>query len=176
MPEAGAHGTALIGIGSNLGDPIGHVLGALAALGRIPESSLLARSRLYRTVPWGITEQPPFVNAVAELATTLSAQALLAHLLVIERAHGRRRDGSRWGPRSLDLDLLALGDLQLDEPGLTLPHPHLASRAFVLVPLAELGTERAIVGVGRVGELLARVDASGCVPVAALEIGRSDAE
>jgi 2-amino-4-hydroxy-6-hydroxymethyldihydropteridine diphosphokinase len=142
------------------------VLGsALAELGSLPGSRLLRHSRFYRSAPWGNTAQPPFVNAVAELATTLPPRALLDALLAIERAHGRRRDGTRWGPRTLDLDLLLHGAGVVREEGLTLPHPFLGERAFVLVPLAELEPALAIPGVGSVAALLARLDAGICVPL-----------
>ncbi|MFI4969123.1 MAG: 2-amino-4-hydroxy-6-hydroxymethyldihydropteridine diphosphokinase [Lysobacterales bacterium] len=156
---------ACIGLGSNLDDPAAQVRRALGALARLPQSRLLRHSRLYRTAPWGITEQPAFVNAVAELATTLGPRALLDALLAIERAQGRRRDDTRWGPRTLDLDLLLYGDRQSAEAGLILPHPRIAERAFVLVPLAELDANLAIPGAGAVRDLLAQVDATGCVPI-----------
>jgi len=165
---------ALIGLGSNLGDPVAAVRAAIAALGEVPSTRVLRHSRLFRTEPWGMVAQPAFVNAVAELATGLSARALLDQLLALERRHGRCRDGLRWGPRVIDLDLLSLGDLVLDQPGLTLPHPRLAERAFVLAPLADLGPERVLPGIGRVGDLLARVDAAGCVPL--LEVGHAGGE
>ena len=165
-PTEALDGTrAWIGLGSNLDDPSMQVRRALGALARLPRSRLLRHSRLYRTAPWGITEQPAFVNATAELATTLKPHALLDALLAIERAQGRRRDDTRWGPRTLDLDLLVYGDRQSVEPGLILPHPHIAERAFVLVPLAELDPNLAIPGAGAVRALLARVDGAACVPI-----------
>ncbi len=156
---------AYVGLGSNLDDPAQQIRRALDALGKIPRTRLLRHSRSYRTAPWGITEQPAFVNAVAELASELAPRELLDALLAIERAHGRRRDGSQWGPRTLDLDLLTYAQLQLTEPGLALPHPHIGARAFVLVPLAELDASLLIPGAGVVRDLLARVDATGCVPI-----------
>lgn len=164
---------ALIGLGSNLGDPVRELELALAELGRLRGTRLLARSRLYRTPPWGLAGQPDFVNAVAEVETSLGPRELLEGLLGIERARGRRREGPRWGPRVLDLDLLAYGSVRLDEPGLRLPHPRLAARAFVLLPLAELGAQRRLPGLATVGEMLAQVDAEGCVP---LEADRPGAE
>lgn len=161
----GEHARAYVGLGSNLDDPAQQVRRALSALAMIPHTRLLRHSRCYRTAPWGITEQPAFVNAVAELATTLVPRALLEALLAIERAHGRRRDGSQWGPRTLDLDLLTYADLQMTEPGLVLPHPHIGARDFVLVPLAELDPSLPIPGVGVVRDLLAGVDATDCVPI-----------
>ncbi|MBN8726830.1 MAG: 2-amino-4-hydroxy-6-hydroxymethyldihydropteridine diphosphokinase [Xanthomonadales bacterium] len=161
---------ALVGLGSNLGESAVEVRKALTALAGLPATRLLRHSRLFRTAPWGVTAQPAFVNAAAELATRLAPRELLDHLLAIEQRQGRHRHGERWGPRLIDLDLLCLGDLAVDEPGLVLPHPHLAERAFVLAPLADLDPDRMLPGVGRVRELLARVDASGCVPL--LEVGQ----
>jgi 2-amino-4-hydroxy-6-hydroxymethyldihydropteridine diphosphokinase len=164
---------AWVGLGSNLGDPPAQLRSALADLGSLPGTRLLRHSGFYRSAPWGNTAQPPFVNAVAELATTLPPRALLDALLAIERAHGRRRDGTRWGPRTLDLDLLLHDAGVVREEGLTLPHPYLGERAFVLVPLAELEPSLAIPGAGSVADLLARFDAGSCV---ALEPGRTPTE
>lgn len=157
---------AYIGLGSNLGDPRAQVLRGFDALSRLPDSQLLARSGLYRSAPWGVTDQPEFVNAAAEIETALASRELLEALLGIERAAGRDRSGTRWGPRVLDLDLLLYGDLECDEPGLTLPHPHLHERAFVLLPLNDLGPNLEVPGRGRVRELLARVDSAGCTLLA----------
>lgn len=155
--------TAYVGLGSNLEQPERHVRQALRALDAIARTRLVRRSRLYRTPPWGRSDQPDFVNAVAQVATSLPARALLDALLAVELEHGRRRDGTRWGPRTLDLDLLVYDDVQLAEPGLILPHPRIAERAFVLLPLAEMAPDLAIPGAGRVRELLAGVDQGGCV-------------
>lgn len=157
----GAH--AYVGLGSNLGDPARQVQRALGALTKIRNTSVTRHSRCYRTAPWGVTDQPSFVNAVAELETTLAPRELLDALLAIERDQGRCRDGAQWGPRTLDLDLLTCADQQLTEPGLIVPHPRIAARAFVLVPLAELDALLLIPGAGLVRDLLARVDASDCV-------------
>lgn len=156
---------AFIGLGSNLDGPERRVRLALKALGRLPRTRLVRHSRLYRTAPWGRSGQPDFVNAVAEVSTSLAPRALLDALLALELAQGRRRDGTRWGPRTLDLDLLAYDAVRLDEPGLTLPHPHIAERAFVLLPLAEVAPDFTIPGAGRVSELAAVVDARGCAPI-----------
>lgn len=122
---------------------------------------LLARSSDYWTPPWGITDQPRFVNAVIAVATLLSPHALLERAQSCERALGRERGREpRWGPRTLDLDLLAYDDIALDDATLTLPHPRLFARAFVLVPLAEIAPERIIAGTV-VRDALARVDATG---------------
>jgi 2-amino-4-hydroxy-6-hydroxymethyldihydropteridine diphosphokinase len=154
---------AFVGLGSNLGDPADQVRRALDSLDALPESHVVRRSRLYRSAPWGLLEQPSFVNAVAELSTSLAPRALLDALLEIELGQGRRRDGERWGPRTIDLDLLCYDDVEISEPGLVLPHPHIAERAFVLVPLAEIAADIAIPAVGDIKSLLARVDARDCV-------------
>ena len=161
VDEAIAH----IGLGSNLDDPERQVRRAIDALAMLPSSRLLRASRLYRTEPWGRADQPAFVNAAAAIATRLSPRALLDALLAIERAHGRHRDGTRWGPRALDLDILLFGNERIDEPGLAIPHPHIAERAFVLLPLADLDADLDVPGQGRVRDLLARVDTEGCVPL-----------
>ena len=162
MTEAQPAARAFIGLGSNLDDPAAQITRALGELDSIPASRLLQRSSLYRSAPWGVVDQPAFVNAVAEVETGLSPRALLQALLSIEQAHGRDRGGERWGPRTLDLDLLAYAGLCIDEPGLVVPHPHLAQRAFVLMPMAEIAADFVIAGVGRVRELLSRVDHRGC--------------
>jgi 2-amino-4-hydroxy-6-hydroxymethyldihydropteridine diphosphokinase len=137
-PERDRAVLAYIGLGSNLDDPRAQVSRAIGELAGLPGCTLCGRSSLYATAPLGPVAQPPFVNAVVSLATGLAPLALLGALQGIERDHGRVRDGTRWGPRTLDLDLLIFGDLQLQLPGLTLPHPEMARRAFVLVPLAEI--------------------------------------
>ncbi|HEX3468778.1 MAG TPA: 2-amino-4-hydroxy-6-hydroxymethyldihydropteridine diphosphokinase [Candidatus Elarobacter sp.] len=126
---------AAIGIGSNEGDAASHVTGAFDRLGRL--GTVVARSPLYRTDPWGVTDQPPFVNAAALVETQLAPRALLGALQQIEREAGRVPT-YRWGPRVLDLDILAYGDERIDEPDLTIPHARLSERAFALVPLAEI--------------------------------------
>lgn len=153
---------AYVALGSNLGDPQQQVLDALDALARLPGTRVLARSQLYRTPPWGVLAQPPFVNAAALLETELSPHALLDALLAIELAAGRVRDGARWGPRTLDLDLLHMPGVQLDDAQLTLPHPRIAERAFVLLPLNDLDSALELPGQGRVDRLLVQVDRAGC--------------
>ncbi|HST27307.1 MAG TPA: 2-amino-4-hydroxy-6-hydroxymethyldihydropteridine diphosphokinase [Rudaea sp.] len=155
-----------IGLGGNLADPHAQVEAGIRALATLPKTRLVARSRLYRSAPWGRADQPEFVNAVAQLETELTARELLAGLLDIERSAGRERDGTRWGPRVLDLDILVFGERRIAEPGLHVPHPHLSERAFVLVPLAEIAPDLRIPGRGRVVDLLAGVDASTCECVA----------
>lgn len=156
---------AWIGIGSNLDDPERQVRSALLELDGIPGCRVGAVSRLYRTPPWGVSDQPDFINAVALLETTLEPVPLLAELIRIERAHGRDRSGPRWGPRVLDLDLLLHADHVIDTPGLTVPHPQISARAFVLVPLAEIAPELDIPGLGKVGDLLRRIDTRDCRPL-----------
>lgn len=151
-----------IGLGSNLADPAAQVAAGLPALARLPRTRLVAHSHLYCSAPWGRADQPEFVNAVAQLETALEPRELLDHLLEIERAAGRERDGTRWGPRVLDLDVLAYAQRRIAEPGLHVPHPHLHERAFVLLPLAEIAPDLHIPGRGRVTDLLAGVDASTC--------------
>ncbi len=150
--------TCFVGLGGNLGDAAASLRDAFAALGRLPGTRVLRASRLYRTPAWGITAQPDFVNAVAMIETALPPPALLENLLRIERDAGRdrRADGSdRWGPRTLDLDLLLYGDAVIDTPGLTVPHPHLHERAFVLVPLLEIAPDARIPGRGAAADALA---------------------
>jgi 2-amino-4-hydroxy-6-hydroxymethyldihydropteridine diphosphokinase len=126
---------AFIGLGSNLGDSVAEIERALLALAEL--GTVSRRSSLYRSKPWGKLDQPDFVNAVALLETTHSPQALLQRLKMLELRLGRV-PGERWGPRSIDLDLLAYDDLTIDDPDLQLPHARLRERAFVLVPLAEI--------------------------------------
>ncbi len=149
-----------VGLGSNLGDSAAILQDAFVALGMLPLTRLLASSRLYRTPAWGVTTQPDFLNAVAMLRTELAPQPLLAALLAIERDAGRVRltDGSdRWGPRTLDLDLLLYGEQCVDEPGLRVPHPHLHERAFALLPLLEIAPDTSIPGIGPARDALARL-------------------
>ena len=153
---------AAIGLGANLGDAAATLREAIAELARLPRTELLRASQLYRTPAWGVTEQPDFINAVALVETTLSPRDLLDALLAIERSFGRTRlDGERWGPRTLDLDLLLHGDATIDEPGLRVPHPHLHERAFALLPLAEIAPEAEIPGIGMVGKLAAGMAVDG---------------
>ncbi|MDV3468647.1 2-amino-4-hydroxy-6-hydroxymethyldihydropteridine diphosphokinase [Stenotrophomonas sp. C3(2023)] len=153
---------AWIGLGANLGPAQATVSAATAALGRLEGCTLLRASSLYATPAWGNTAQPPFVNAVAKLRTTLAPLSLLQALLALERTFGRvRLPGEHWGPRALDLDLLLYDQQVLALPGLDVPHPHLHERAFVLVPLAELEPDLQIPGHGRVQDAVMRVDTCG---------------
>jgi 2-amino-4-hydroxy-6-hydroxymethyldihydropteridine diphosphokinase len=152
---------ALIALGGNLGDARETLARAIAMLCESGEVRLLARSSDYQTPPWGVEDQPPFVNLCIAVDTTLAAQALLARAHAIEHAFGRdRAREQRWGPRTLDIDILSYDDLVLNEPELTLPHPRLFERAFVLVPLAEIAPDLLIAGI-RVRDALARIDSSG---------------
>jgi len=138
---------AYIALGANLADPVAQITAALAALQNLPQSRLLHASSLYRTVPVGIHGQPDFINAVAAVETALSPQALLAALFAVEAQFGRRRDFHH-APRTLDLDLLLYDDAILDTPALTLPHPRMHLRAFVLAPLLEIAPDCRIPGRG----------------------------
>lgn len=152
---------AFFALGGNIGDVRSAFDRAIAMLCDGTEVRLTARSSDYRTPPWGVTQQPPFVNAVIAVETTLPPLALLARAQHCERALGRDRTSEpHWGPRTIDLDLLAYDDLVLSDPELTLPHPLLFKRAFVLVPLAEIAPNRAIGGL-RVRGALDRIDTSG---------------
>lgn len=152
---------ALVALGGNVGDVRATLDRAIAAFCDGEQVRLLARSADYRTPPWGIEDQPAFVNLCLAVETDLPPRALLARAHAIERTFGRERANERrWGPRPVDIDLIAYDDLALDEPDLKLPHPRLFERAFVLVPLAEIAPERVIAGV-RVRDALARVDARG---------------
>jgi 2-amino-4-hydroxy-6-hydroxymethyldihydropteridine diphosphokinase len=155
---------AYVGLGSNLGDRAAHLLLGLSALSRLPKTHLLRLSPVYETAPVG-PPQPPYLNMVAELETELSPTGLLAEMLRIEKALGRERR-ERWGPRTLDLDLLLYGDLVLEEAGLSVPHPRLHERAFVLVPLLDLLPEGRHPLLGQsFAELLASLDASSVRPL-----------
>jgi 2-amino-4-hydroxy-6-hydroxymethyldihydropteridine diphosphokinase len=152
---------ALIGLGGNLGDVRVTLARAVDTLCDGVEVKLLARSGDYRTPPWGVEDQPPFVNACIAIATQLSPRALLARAMTIEQALGRdRATGMRWGPRTLDIDLLAYDNVTMDEPGLTLPHPRMFERAFVLAPLAEIRPHAVVAG-HKVSAALAALDRTG---------------
>lgn len=158
-PSSPPRAHAYVALGANLGDPAAAVRAALAALARIDGARLVAASSLYRTAPVGLRDQPDFINAVAALdvdATVLPAPTFLARLFAIEAAFGRVRSVKN-APRTLDLDLLLYGDARRDDPALTLPHPRLAERAFVLAPLAEIAPALEIAGLGRVADLLGGV-------------------
>jgi 2-amino-4-hydroxy-6-hydroxymethyldihydropteridine diphosphokinase len=160
MAEGAVWQPAYVGLGSNLDGPVDRVLRAFTQLAGLPQTQLVARSSLWHTPPVGPVEQPPFVNAVAGLLTQLSPRELLDVLLAAERLQGRQRE-LRWGPRTLDLDLLVYGAGQVDEPGLTVPHPEMSRRAFVLYPLAEVAPTLSVPGQGRVAALAAAADGAG---------------
>ncbi|MBW7981457.1 2-amino-4-hydroxy-6-hydroxymethyldihydropteridine diphosphokinase [Enterobacillus tribolii] len=130
-----------IALGSNLADPRRQVLSALQALETLPESRLVRCSSLYRTPPLGPQDQPDYVNAAVALDTNLSPETLLDHTQRIELAHGRERKAERWGPRTLDLDIMLFGDLTLNTPRLIVPHYDMKNRAFMLIPLAEIAPD-----------------------------------
>jgi 2-amino-4-hydroxy-6-hydroxymethyldihydropteridine diphosphokinase len=144
-----------IALGANLGDPVQTVTAAIAALRGLAQTEFVAASSLYRTAPVGLKHQPDFINAVVELVAVSPAPTLLQSLFEIEARFGRQRS-VRNAPRTLDLDLLLYGDERSDDPQLTLPHPRLHQRAFVLAPLAEIAPQLLIPGHGDVGALLRR--------------------
>jgi 2-amino-4-hydroxy-6-hydroxymethyldihydropteridine diphosphokinase len=151
--------TAFVGIGSNLGEPESQIGSALELLAAEDGIELLAVSTLRETEPVGYLDQPNFLNGAARLETELSARELLQRLLAIEARLGRvRGEGPRFGPRTIDLDLLVYGYETIDEPGLTVPHPRLAERRFALEPLAELDPDLEIPGLGPVQALLAELE------------------
>lgn len=152
---------AYVGVGSNLEDPRGQVLRAVAALAQLRDSRLVSSSPLYTTPPFGEVVQPAFVNAAAGLLTRLSPEELLAELRALETKLGRQPPRERWGPRLIDLDLLAVGRETRATPELTLPHPGIAQRDFVLYPLADIAPDLEIPGAGRVAVLKARVQNRG---------------
>lgn len=142
-----------IGLGSNQLGPTQQIAAALERLRLLPDIQLVSCSSLYLSEPWGYTEQAEFINAVAELHSFMEPPALFAQMQQLEVAAGRGA-GERWGPRVLDLDLLAWGERRLDEPDLCIPHPRLAQRRFVLQPWAEIAPDYVVPGMGRVGDLL----------------------
>jgi 2-amino-4-hydroxy-6-hydroxymethyldihydropteridine diphosphokinase len=149
---------AYVALGSNLGDREATLLGAVDALAAEPGIDVVAVSRFFDTEPVGNLDQPRFLNGAAALETTLTARELLELLLAIERRFGRSREGvPAQGPRTLDLDLLLYGDAEIDEPGLSVPHPRLHERRFVLEPLADLDPGLEVPGRGRVEDILARL-------------------
>lgn len=152
---------AYVGIGSNLHDPSSQVRKAFAALQKLPHSGFARCSPLYRSAPMGPSDQPDFVNAVAVLLTKLDPHELLRELQQIEQTHGREREASHWGPRVLDLDLLVLGNLIIEEPALTIPHPGIAERNFVLFPLADIAPGLLVPGRASVQKLVADIGTAG---------------
>lgn len=149
---------AYIGIGSNLDDPVSQVKDAFEDLDAIPDSILVARSSLYSSKPMGPEDQPDYVNAVVALDTLLSAESLLRELQNIEDLHGREHSGDRWGPRTLDLDLLMYGKKQINTDALTVPHAGMHERDFVLIPLAEIAGNISIPGRGQLSSLISQCE------------------
>ncbi len=158
--------TAFIALGSNLDNPEAKVQQGIAALAELPQTRLLAASSLYRSAPVGHADQPDFVNAVAQLATVLAPQDLLAALLAIEHDFGRERT-FRNAPRTLDLDLLLYDEQCINEPELAVPHPRMHQRAFVLAPLVEIAPTCVIPGIGPAADWLARCADQALVRLAA---------
>ena len=152
---------AYIGLGSNLNNPHRQVISALGELNEIHSSYLYAFSSLYESRPMGPADQPVYVNAVAWLKTKLDAHSLLSELHTIENKHGRKRDGEHWGPRTLDLDILVYGNYQLKSQALTIPHPGIKYREFVLYPLHEVNKNLMIPNLGAIHRLKARCYANG---------------
>jgi len=152
---------ALIGLGGNLGDVRKTLDAAVGLFCAGTAVRLVTQSSDYRTPPWGLIEQPAFINRCLVVETFLTPQDLLKHALAVERRLGRDRTNERrWGPRPIDIDLLSYDDVVLDEPGLKLPHPELSRRAFVLVPLAEIAADRVVAGT-RIADALAQLDTAG---------------
>ncbi len=153
---------AYIGLGGNVGDKqavTNRFIIVINTLSELPQIQLERCSSIYRTAPWGVVDQPDFLNAVIAIRTVLSPQQLLQQLLAIEHEFGRDRDSQpRWGPRTLDLDLLLYGQQKIQTPDLQIPHPRLHQRAFVLVPLAEIAPDLHIADLGNVRQLLAAID------------------
>ena len=145
---------AYVGLGANLGDRAATLARAIELLGERPGIEIVAVSSFRETDPVGFLDQPRFLNAAVAVEASLGPEALLATLLDVEQELGRVRDGPRFGPRTVDLDLLLYGQVTLERPGLTLPHPRLHERAFALAPLAELDPALVVPGRGAVADLL----------------------
>jgi 2-amino-4-hydroxy-6-hydroxymethyldihydropteridine diphosphokinase len=156
---------AYVALGSNLDQPIAQIERAFAALEKLPSCRLIVRSRLYKTQPLGPQDQPEFINAAAGLLTTMTPGELLVQLKRLERELGRAQPVMRWGPRLIDLDLLVHGDAQISESDLTVPHPGLPERNFVLYPLRDIAPELFVPGHGRVSQLAARLGGAGLAPL-----------
>jgi len=169
--SAGTWRPAYVALGSNLAGPRRQVERAFEALAELPDTRLVSRSRLWRAAPMGPQDQPHFVNAAAGLLTTLAPREFLDALKAIERRMGRTEPVVRWGPRVIDLDLVAFAGEQAAEPGLMLPHPGLHQRNFVLYPLAEIAAELWVPGLDRVGRLRERVSSAGIEPLGARGAG-----
>lgn len=161
MTTQQSHGwAAYVGVGSNLESPREQVEQAISAIAQMEGCFLVAKSSLYRSEPMGQVDQADFINAVVAVQTVLDPRTLLAKLQGIEQDQGRVRDGEHWGPRTLDLDLLMHGSSVIDEPGLTLPHPGIALRNFVLLPFAEIASDVVIPELTDVGTLARKIGTS----------------
>ena len=158
--------SAFVALGANLGDPRAQIERAVAALSQLPNSRLIACSPLYGSIPMGPSDQPDYVNGVAWLETDLTAHELLDQTQRIELEHGRVRKAERWGPRTLDLDLLLFGNQQLEDSRLTIPHYGMKERAFVLVPLFDLAPDLQLPCGSWLRDLVASCDRSGLMPLA----------
>ena len=157
---------ACIGLGANLGDAVHTLRQAVDALSRREGITVCATSRFYRTPAWGKEDQPDFINAAVLVETQLAPRELLDLLLAVESEFGRHRvDGERWGPRTLDLDLLLYGDAVIDEPGLRVPHPHLHERAFALVPLLDVLPDARIPAYGDARDAVSVLEMSNIQPL-----------
>ncbi|QYK46842.1 MAG: 2-amino-4-hydroxy-6-hydroxymethyldihydropteridine diphosphokinase [Phycisphaeraceae bacterium] len=158
-PSDGVAVVAYIGLGSNLGEKAATLESAICQIARLPHTRVIARSDWMQTAPVGVTDQPDFLNGVIAIETLLPSRRLIGELLRIEAEHGRdRATVSRWGPRTLDLDLLLYGSAMIDEPGLQVPHPRMFEREFVLAPLAQIAAQARIPGYGHtVAEALERL-------------------
>lgn len=154
---------ALLGLGSNVGDKAQNIARAIAMLQEAGDVRVVRTSRLYRTLPWGVTDQDWFVNACVAVATELAPRALLHRCLGVENAMGRVRE-RHWGPRLIDVDVLTYGDRAISEPDLIVPHPRMAERAFVLVPLQDVAPDFTLRGV-HIADLIARLDANDVAPL-----------
>lgn len=155
---------AVLGLGSNIGDRVGNIEDAIARLTADGVVKLVARSRYYRTAPWGVTDQDWFVNACITVKADVSARELLARCQAVENGMARVRT-QRWGPRNIDVDILTFRDQKIVEPDLVVPHPRIAERAFVLVPLKDVAPDVRIDGAS-IDEMLSRLDASDVQPLA----------
>ena len=152
---------AYVALGSNLNDPLRQVRAGFDALHSLPETRLVARSHLYRSQPLGPQDQPDFINAAVGLLTRLDASTLLVELKKLEASLGKRPPVQRWGPRVIDFDLLVFGSERIATDALTVPHPGVATRHFVLVPLRDIAPDLDVPGVGRVAQLAERVGCDG---------------
>lgn len=153
-----------LALGSNLADPLHQVHCALDALAAMPDCQLVAISSLYRTPPYGPPDQPDFLNAAVALDTGLNAEALLDHTQRIELEQGRVRKAHRWGPRTLDLDIMLFGEQTLNTPRLTVPHYDMHNRAFMLMPLLEIAPSLCLPDGRRLADIFATLDSSAIRP------------